>query len=210
MKFRQRYKNKSLHTIISLLFCIFLLVFGCSIAYSALSATMTITGDAIARIESDIRITNISLDSVSNNGLELYSPEYSKNTVKTGIRLDSLSSIVTYNVTIVNNSDTNMTISNIIPQVSNNSNVGFDINFNYEDKILPSSTLTLTLVFFYNDGVSTLPSNTIFESVLLFEFDEYAIPMLAENKTWYNPMKEVPLRVFSLLMNIVSQLELRY
>ena len=82
MKFKDRYKNKSLRTIIYLLFCISLLVFGSSIAYSAMSTTMRITGDAIARVEDDIRITNISLVGVENSGLELYSPEYSKNTIK--------------------------------------------------------------------------------------------------------------------------------
>ena len=75
-----------------------MLLLGQSIAYSAFNSTMKITGDAYARVEEDTRITGISLDSVTNDGLELYSLEYSKNTIKTGVRLDNLNSTVNYKV----------------------------------------------------------------------------------------------------------------
>ena len=71
MKFRRRYKNKSLRTIITIIFCISILLFGESIVYSAFNSTMRITGSAIARVEEDTRITGIRLDSVESDGLEL-------------------------------------------------------------------------------------------------------------------------------------------
>ena len=123
MKFRRRYKNKSLRTIITIIFCISILLFGESIAYSALNSTMMITGDAIARVEDEIRITSISLDGVESGGLELYSPEYSKNTIKTGIRLDNLNSTVKYKILVTNTSGIDMTINSIVAQVNNNPNI---------------------------------------------------------------------------------------
>ena len=108
-----------------------LLVFGSSVAYSAMSTTMTITGDAIARVEDTIGINNISLRGVENSGLELYSPEYSKNTIKVGFRLDKLTSKVKYRITVSNTSDMDMTITNII----NQTNFKIDKLWNNEDKL---------------------------------------------------------------------------
>ena len=65
-------------------------------AFSALNSTMGIAGDAYVRVDADIRVSGINLTGVENNALELYSPSYSKNTIKTGIRLDSLDSVVNY------------------------------------------------------------------------------------------------------------------
>ena len=184
MKFRKRYRNKSLHTIIAIIFCISMLLLGQSIAYSAFNSTMKITGDAYARVEEDTRITGISLDSVTYDGLELYSPEYSKNTIKTGVRLDNLNSTVNYKVNITNSGSIDMTVNNIIAQVNNNPNIIFEYDYELESKISTGVT-TINFTFRYSDSITSLPTDTVCEVVLFFEIDKYRIPMLAPSKTWY-------------------------
>ena len=176
MKFRQRYKNKSLHTIIAIIFCISILLFGESIVYSALNSTMRITGSAIVRVDEDTRITGISLDNVSNDGLELYSPEYSKNTIKTGIRLDKLDSTVNYRVNITNSGNVDMTINNIIAQVNNNPNIIFEYDYELESKIGLGVT-TINFTFKYSDNV--LKDSVISQSIKvddkIIKYDNVAI-----------------------------------
>lgn len=185
MKFKQRYKNNQLNTIMTLVICIVMLVFSNSIAYSLLNSTMLITGDAVARISKDIRITEISLKSTESEGVELYSPDYSVNTVKVGLKLPSLTSVVNYSVTIANVGDIDMTINSILESTSNNSNITYDIDFDYYSKILSNSTITINLSFRYADTVTSVPSNINYEATLYFDFDEIPLPTLASQNTWY-------------------------
>ena len=73
-------KNKSKFTVITILFCIFMLFYLCTVAYSAFSSTINISGMAHARIDTDIRITDFSLYNVSDDSISSYE-EFSKDSV---------------------------------------------------------------------------------------------------------------------------------
>ena len=106
--------------LIILTICIFFIE---TLAYAAYTVSFSVDGLGFVRVQSEIRVSSISLKEVSNSGLEIYSSEYSKNTIKTGVRLDEIGSTVTYKFTISNLSSEDMSISEIISTVDNNSNI---------------------------------------------------------------------------------------
>lgn len=181
---KNRYKNKSLITVISILISILLLICLNTIAYSAFYSTVLITGDAYARVEKNIRITDISLTSVEGDGFEIYSPSYSSNTILTGVQLNSLNSSVKYQVEVVNFGNVDMAITNIVKQSDSNTNITFDVN--YESNVISAgSTLTIDIIYRYDSSITTLPSNKLLETVLFFEFSDLSNPKIVEGNTWY-------------------------
>lgn len=103
-----------------------------SVGYSAFNEKLNISGEAYVRLDYLIRITDIKLKSTTNDGLETYSPKYSKNTTKTFVTLPNKQSTVTYEVTITNKTGKDMFVRDIINILSNNSNITY--NFNNIDK----------------------------------------------------------------------------
>ena len=77
-------KNKKNKTII-IIISIFLVILFSSIVYSAFSSTMTITGNAHARVETNVRITDFRLAS-SNNSTSSYE-DFGKNHISTNLDL---------------------------------------------------------------------------------------------------------------------------
>lgn len=67
--------------------------------YTLCDRKLDIEGEAYIRIDEEIIITNVSLNNV-NDGLEIYNVEYSKNSIKAGIKLNSNASTVTYKVEV--------------------------------------------------------------------------------------------------------------
>ena len=183
-----RYKNKfdkKIRFILLALMCFSLFYFQ-TMVYSALNSTMGIAGDAYVRVDENIRVSGINLVGVENSALELYSPSYSKNTIKTGIRLDSLDGIVNYKFVVSNFSDVDMEINKITSNVDNNEFISYElIDYAIDDKIAAGEVKEINMRFRYNSSVTSLPSNTVDEVVLEFEFDRYGLPMLAANDTWY-------------------------
>lgn len=91
--------------IIITIFCIFFIQ---TIAYSALNSTMKISGNAYVRVETDVRITDFEIEK-TNNALSNYA-EFSKNTITTGITLNSDSSSIVYSVEVSNYNSNNIGI----------------------------------------------------------------------------------------------------
>ena len=100
-------KNKS-----KLIF-IFLLLLFCfqSVVYSAFTTTMSVDGSAVARVESDVRITDFSVYESVGGAISSYE-EFSKDTVLSNITLNSSSSI-TFKVVVVNYGSTEVCITDI-------------------------------------------------------------------------------------------------
>ena len=93
MKIRKNSHHKNI--IITLIFSIISLVFLSTIAYSAFSSTMNITGMAHARVEANVRITGFRL-ATSNKATSSYE-EFGKNHIVTEVDLlDSSSSILVF------------------------------------------------------------------------------------------------------------------
>ncbi len=123
---------------ISLLF-IFLItsIILMSVGYSAFNEELNISGEAYVRLDYLIRITDIRLKGTSNNGLETYSPKYSKNTTKTFVTLPNKQSTVTYEVTITNKTGKDIYVRDIVDVLNNNSNITY--SFDNMDKYIKYS-----------------------------------------------------------------------
>ena len=90
-------KNKLIQ--ISLTITMLLMLLFAGYGYALYDSELDIEGEAYIRIDEEIRITNVSLNNV-NDGLEMYNVEYSKNSIKAGIELNSNASTVTYKVEV--------------------------------------------------------------------------------------------------------------
>ena len=75
--------NKKNKTIILIIFSIILVILFSTIAYSAFSSTMNITGTAHARVEANVRITDFKLESTTN-ATSSYE-DFGKNHISTSI-----------------------------------------------------------------------------------------------------------------------------
>ena len=103
-------KNKLIQ--ISLTITMLLMLLFAGYGYALYDSELDIEGEAYIRIDEEIRITNVSLNNV-NDGLEMYNVEYSKNSIKAGIELNSNASTVTYKVEVTNKSNESIGIRSI-------------------------------------------------------------------------------------------------
>lgn len=83
---------------------VFVLICSISIVCASYNQTMMINGDAMLRVDADIRITNIELYSSTNEAYETYKSGYSKNSVNMYVSLPNIDSTITYEVTVTNKS----------------------------------------------------------------------------------------------------------
>ena len=89
---RRRYKrSKNLLIVFLILCCIYFYSF----AYSALSTTVVVKGNAYARVEKEIRITDFNISNAYGNAVSAYE-EYNTNMIKTNVTLPSSSSYIIY------------------------------------------------------------------------------------------------------------------
>jgi len=98
-----------------------------TIAYSASNTELNISGEAMFRLESDIRLTSCSVDTTVNGGNENYNCQYGKDSLITEVTLPALNSTVTYNVTITNFVDIVMIFNGLTNQNFNNTNMEYII-----------------------------------------------------------------------------------
>ena len=118
------FQNK-IKLLISLTFLI-LFVFN-TVAYSGLATKLAITSEAKFRPITDIRVTDIKLDSATNGAVESYSPKFNVDTTTTGFVLPNVNSTITYKVKVTNYGNVNQTIYNFIKNSINSSNVNIKI-----------------------------------------------------------------------------------
>ena len=97
---------------------IIIVVLSLGIGYSALNTDLNISGEAIVRADSDIRITDIKFLESNSGGKELYNSEFTKDTTEMFVYLPSNSS-VTYEVTVINKSGGRFKVSDIIANFNN-------------------------------------------------------------------------------------------
>lgn len=153
---------------ILLIFVLFV-SFSVSIGYSALNASLSVSGDLVYRSPADIRITGVKISSVTNGGLEQYSPKYTKDTVSLGLKLPNINSTVVYEVTIKNNSSKKRAISSITNKAVGNANISYTHNYQLNSVIAANSSIKILFTYKYT-GVTSVPSNTIKENTIAFTF----------------------------------------
>lgn len=100
--------RKHLFIIIMILLCFSFM----TMAFSALSSTVKITGDAYARVDADVRITDFSIYESSLNSISSYE-EFNKNRVITNINLPYEDSFIIYKIEVTNYGTTPAGILNI-------------------------------------------------------------------------------------------------
>jgi len=125
--------NKNQKKII-FLFCMILIAFvSQTIVYSAVSSTMTINGNAYARIEKDVRITDFKINSSSVNATSSYE-EFSVNTISSKFNLQDSQSSIVFDVEITNYGSSDVGILQLIGNVP--SGLSYEIiNYNLKDKL---------------------------------------------------------------------------
>ena len=126
-------KNNKKLKLFSLIFLILFCVYFQTIVYSALSSTMTITGDAYARAVKDVRITNFKLNSSSINSTSSYE-KFGVNTISTKFNLVDSSSSIVFDVEVTNYGSADVGILQLIGTVP--TGLSYEIiNYNLKDKI---------------------------------------------------------------------------
>ena len=113
---------------------IFMILFCCAfqtIVYSAINGTLTVKGDAYARVEADVRITDFRL-AKTNKATSSYE-EFGKSHIVTEVDLTDATSSITYYIEITNYGSADIGIFDIngLP-----SGVNYSIkDYNLSDKI---------------------------------------------------------------------------
>lgn len=92
-------------------------------AYSALSTSLSITGEANFRSVKDIRIKDISYKESQNDAVLSYESTYKKDTITNGFVLPNLNSSITYTITIQNKGLVDAAIYDILTMSSNNNDM---------------------------------------------------------------------------------------
>ena len=110
----RRINNKTLGLIIMIICCFFFQ----TTAYSIISSSLTITGDAIARIRNNVRINDFRIHEVSDGVISSYE-EFSKFTTNSNVTLPNSDSYIIYKLVIGNYENVEMQLSNITGLSSN-------------------------------------------------------------------------------------------
>ena len=159
-------KFKKKHIIYaSLLIGIFSLFMFCTIAYSAINGTVKISGNAYARAEADVRITDFRIAS-SNNATSSYE-EFGKNHVVTDVEIINSSSSISYYVEVSNYGANSVGIYEITGLPNG---VSYTIEgYNLKDKICDSSSVCSG--FFKQTYKITLNSSSGYTGSIKLDFD---------------------------------------
>lgn len=123
--------NKFLYMLFSTILCFFVQ----TMVFSAINSTVKITGNAYARVDADVRITDFNLKE-SNGGISYYE-SFGKEHISTEINLSDSSGSITYNLKITNYGSSDVVIYNIngLPE-----NVNYSIkDYNLKDRICDTS-----------------------------------------------------------------------
>ena len=150
-----------------ILVCAFVLSF--TVGYSALNRDLKISGEGVFRVEEDIRITNIELSEIYD-AVENYNADYSKNTIKIGATLNSLTSSITYKVSVTNIVNVGMWIDSVEQPINNNTNIEYVIEgIELKESIQPNEVKEFIVRIKYKDGI-TLPDNKTIDTTIKFNF----------------------------------------
>jgi len=141
-------------------------------AYSALATNLSITGEAVMRAVSDIRVTNITFDSAENDATLYYESKYTKDTITNGFILPNANSSISYNVTIKNNGTIDQAIYDLQTVSSSNNDMIILIDNKPINEALPmivpfGTSKTIKITYKTNS-----PSSNVINIINKFIFKE--------------------------------------
>ena len=172
MKKNIRYKKDVKNRTGLMLFLLFTCFTLClSVGYAALNSDLKISGEASFRVESDIRITDVSLYETTNLAVENYTSKYSKDTVTIGTKLTQVNSTISYKVKVQNSGTVAMWIDSIEEDAKNNSNTEYVLEgIGLKELINPGEEKEFIVKIKYKNNITTLPNNTNLDTILKFNF----------------------------------------
>lgn len=140
-----------------------------SISYASLNTELMMTGEAIVRVDADIRVIDIKMLTTENEAYETYNSKYTKNSTNMYMTLPKTNSTITYQITIKNKSNHTYIISDITDELIN-STIAYRID-NYKDvQVIPkNSTVTMNITFYYSNNDQT--SNITQIATLNYKFE---------------------------------------
>ena len=142
-----------------------------TVGYAALNTELNISGEANFRVTADIRVVDYRFSSGTNDGVALYNPNFSKDTIITGVYLPHLNSTVTFEVKVINFTSLTMLLESIDNINKTNPNITYTINgIDIDDEINGFETKTFTITFHYPDSFTSLPASSSLESRIQFNF----------------------------------------
>jgi len=152
---------------------IFMLIPIClvTITYSAFNEEMIINGEAILRVDENIRITDIKVIEQTNEAYETYNNKFDKERTSMFVTLPNINSIITYEITITNNSNIAYDVNDIIIENYSNNSIKYEIDLNVGDIIEANTSKTFTVKFYYN--ITTLPEDITNTLIIKYEFVEH-------------------------------------
>jgi len=166
-------KPSAKFSIYSLVILILFLTLMMTIGYSAMSSELNISGEAHFRRVADMRITEINLIDTTDGGNILHRPDYSINTIITGVNLPNPTSTISFEVIITNFTDLPMTIREINLLNTNNSQITYQIDgISINDEIKGFEVITFQITFAHVNQ-NHLEFNPNHESRIEFVFAIY-------------------------------------
>ena len=168
IRYKKDVKNRT-ELMLFLLFTCFTLCL--SVGYAALNSDLKISGEASFRVESDIRITDVSLYETTNLAVENYTSKYSKDTITIGTKLTQVSSTISYKVKVQNSGTVAMWIDSIEEETKNNSNTEYVLEgIRLKELINSGEEKEFIVKIKYKNNITTLPDNTNLDTILKFNF----------------------------------------
>ena len=194
IRYKKDVKNRT-GLMLFLLFTCFTLCL--SVGYAALNSDLKISGEASFRVESDIRITDVSLYETTNLAVENYTSKYSKDTVTIGTKLTQVNSTISYKVKVQNSGTVAMWIDSIEEDAKNNSNTEYVLEgIGLKELINSGEEKEFIIKIKYKNNITTLPDNTNLDTILKFNFIKPESTLAMGNKgvstsTFFNgPLKK--------------------
>ena len=142
-----------------------------TVTYASFSEEVVIDGEAVLRVEENIRITDIKVLEQTNGAYETYNNKYHKERTSMFITLPNTNSTITYQVTITNNSNIRYDVNKITIENYGNSSIKYNIDLSVGNIIESNTTKTFTIKFYYEE--TTLPNDITNTLILKYEFVEH-------------------------------------
>ena len=179
-KFSDRMKEKWYKNNVIAICIAFILVSCLSMGYAALRQHLEIQGTTVVRANKDIRIHSI-VNSFSSCGTDVYNPKYTEDTITVVGDLPRLECVLTYDITIKNNTEFIMRVMDIEDFTYNNPAILYEFdNLEIGTLIPKGSEQRYSLTFKYDPLLSSLPVETEIGAVFKFVFD-YADIVVYDN-----------------------------
>ncbi|MCX4365874.1 MAG: hypothetical protein OSJ70_08915 [Bacilli bacterium] len=158
---------------------VFVLICSISIVCASYNQTMMINGDAILRVDEFIRITDLKMLNMENEGYETYNSQYSKNSTNMYVSLPKINSTVTYEVTVTNKSGYLFVISDIAASLVNEA-ITYEItNYKIGEGIGQTSEIKFNITLKYKEGIKEVPNDYSQIASILFKFERPTASMLS-------------------------------